>query len=190
MEIDDETAVARVRAGEKDFFRVLVERHSQTIFRLAFRMMQNEQDAEEVVQDTFLKAYSRLDGFQSRASFGTWIYRIAINRCYDLLDQRKTRWQALPEGEGDGPEPAEQIPSDNPGPDRSLLSREIDVSVHSAMEELTPTEHTAFVLRHFEGRSTKEIAEALNLRTAAAKHSVHRAVKKLRQQLQPLRSTG
>src|SRR6266566_4562747 len=89
MEMDDAAAVARVRSGDKDTFRLLVERHSQTIFRLAFRMMENEQDAEEVVQETFLRAYRALDGFESRANFGTWIYRIALNRCYDLLDQRK-----------------------------------------------------------------------------------------------------
>jgi len=80
MELDDAAAVARVRAGEKDAFRLLVERHSQTIFRLAFRMMENEQDAEEIVQDTFLRAYRAIDGFESRANFGTWIYRIALLR--------------------------------------------------------------------------------------------------------------
>src|SRR5436190_1210704 len=70
MEMDDAAAVARVKAGEKDAFRLLVERHSQTIFRVAFRMMQNEQDAEEIVQDTFLRAYRALDGFQQLTAAG------------------------------------------------------------------------------------------------------------------------
>ena len=190
MEIGDAAAVARVRAGEKDAFRLLVERHSQTIFRLAFRMMENEHDAEEIVQDTFLRAYRALDGFESRANFGTWIYRIAINRCYDLLNQRKSRHQVYPteESDVDDSDLVEQIPAKDPSPERSLLSQEIEVRVRSAMEQLTARERTAFVLRHFEGRSIEEIAQALNVREVAARNSVHRAVQKLRQQLQPLRT--
>jgi RNA polymerase sigma-70 factor (ECF subfamily) len=111
MEMDDAAAVARVRSGDKDTFRLLVERHSQTIFRLAFRMMENEQDAEEVVQETFLRAYRALDGFESRANFGTWIYRIALNRCYDLLDQRKSRPVMQPQEDPDAPDLIEQIPT-------------------------------------------------------------------------------
>src|SRR6266478_8483264 len=101
MEMDDAAAVARVRSGEKDTFRLLVERHSQIIFGLAFRMMENEQDAEEIVQETFVRAYRALDGFESRANFGTWIYRIAVNRCYDLLKQRKSRHEVHSKEEPD-----------------------------------------------------------------------------------------
>ena len=188
MEMDDAAAVARVRSGDKDSFRLLVERHSQTIFRLAFRMMENEQDAEEVVQETFLRAYRALDGFESRANFGTWIYRIALNRCYDLLAQRKSRPITQSREDPDAPDLVEQIPTTNPNPERSVLSREIEVRVRSAMEQLTTGERIAFVLRHFEGRSIEEIARALNVRQGLAKNRVHRAVKKLRQQLQPLRT--
>ena len=187
MEMDDAAAVARVRSGDKDTFRLLVERHSQTIFRLAFRMMENEQDAEEVVQETFLRAYRALDGFESRANFGTWIYRIALNRCYDLLDQRKSRPVMQPQEDPDAPDLIEQIPTTNPNPERRVLSQEIEVRVRSAMEQLTTGERIAFVLRHLEGRSIEEIARALNVRQGLAKNRVHRAVKKLRQQLQPLR---
>ena len=189
MEMDDAAAVARVRSGEKDTFRLLVERHSQTIFRLAFRMMENEQDAEEIVQETFLRAYRALDGFESRANFGTWIYRIALNRCYDFLNQRKSRPMIQPQEDPDVPAAIEQIPTKNPTPERSLMSQEIDTRVRSAMEHLTAGERTAFVLRHFEGCSIEEIARVLNVREGAARNSVHRAVLKLRQELQPLRAS-
>jgi RNA polymerase sigma-70 factor (ECF subfamily) len=188
MEMDDAAAVARVRSGEKETFRLLVERHSQTIFRLAFRMMENEQDAEEVVQETFLRAYRGLDGFQSRANFGTWIYRIALNRCYDLLAQRKSRPVMQSQEDPEAPDPIEQVPTTNPNPERRALSQEIDVQVRSAMEHLTAGERIAFVLRHLEGRSIEEIARVLNVREGLAKNRVHRAVKKLRQELQPLRT--
>src|SRR6476469_7342756 len=74
MEKSDATAVAQVRAGDSDAFRVLVERHSHSVFRLAFRMTGNEQDAEDLVQETFLRAYKQLGRFESRANFGTWLY--------------------------------------------------------------------------------------------------------------------
>jgi RNA polymerase sigma-70 factor (ECF subfamily) len=188
MEMDDAAAVARVISGEKDAFRLLVERHSRTIFGLAFRMMENEQDAEEIVQETFVRAYRALDGFESRANFGTWIYRIAVNRCYDLLKQRKTRLQVEAKEELDEAALVEQIPTKNPSPERTLLSREIEVRVRLAVKQLTAGERTAFVLRHFEGRSIEEIARVLNVRQGAAKNTVHRAVLKLRQRLQPLRT--
>jgi RNA polymerase sigma-70 factor (ECF subfamily) len=189
MEMDDAAAVARVRSGDKDTFRLLVERHSQTIFRVAFRIMENEQDAEEVVQETFLRAYRALDRFESRSNFGTWIYRIALNRCYDLLAQRKSRPITQPQEDPDAQAAIEQIPTKNPTPERSLMSQEIDTRVRSAMEHLTAGERTAFVLRHFEGRSIEEIARVLNVREGAARNSVHRAVLKLRQELQPLRAS-
>src|SRR5258705_2937302 len=145
MEMDDAAAVARVRSGDKDTFRLLVERHSQIIFRVAFRMMENEQDAEEVVQETFLRAYRALDRFESRSNFGTWIYRIALNRCYDLLAQRKSRPTIQPQEDPEAPAVIEQIPTKNPSPERSLLSQEIQVQERSAMELLTAAERIAFV---------------------------------------------
>src|SRR5712691_4214727 len=101
MEWSDETAVARARAGDTDAFRVLVERHSRALFRLAFRMTGNEQDSEDVVQESFLRAYKQLGKFDERATFGTWLYRIAMNYSLDLVRARKRRSEQLapyPEG--------------------------------------------------------------------------------------------
>ena len=83
MENSDAAAVARVRAGDPDAFRVLVERHSRSVFRLAFRMTGNEQDAEDLVQETFLRAYRQLGRFDGAAGFSTWLYRIAANCSLD-----------------------------------------------------------------------------------------------------------
>src|SRR5205085_1643486 len=89
MEMSDQGAVAAVRAGDREAFRSLVEKHSRTIFKLGFRMTGNEQDAEEVVQETFLRAYRKIGDFESRANFGTWLYRIATNCSLDVLEKRK-----------------------------------------------------------------------------------------------------
>src|SRR2546429_5840843 len=85
----DAVAVERTLAGDRDAFRVLVERHSHNVFRLAYRMTGNRQDAEEVVQEAFLRAYQKLGQFAARANFGTWVYRIAANYAIDRMRQRK-----------------------------------------------------------------------------------------------------
>ena len=96
MEETDAAAVARAQAGDKDGFRSLVERHSRSVFRLAYRLTGNEHDADDVVQETFLRAYKQLDHFESRASFGTWVYRIAANCSLDLIRSRKRQYAHRP----------------------------------------------------------------------------------------------
>src|SRR5437764_11188600 len=83
--------LARARQGDNEAFRALVERHSGSVFRLAFRMTGNEQDAEDVVQESFLRAYRQLGRFESRANFGTWLYRIVANCSVDLMRSKQAR---------------------------------------------------------------------------------------------------
>jgi len=188
MEASDAAAVARACAGDTDAFRVLVERYSRKVFRLAYRMTQNEQDAEDVVQETFLRAYRRLKQFESRSSFGTWIFRIAANAAMDLTRKRGGHEQAeqsIPETE-DGANPLAQMPAPDPTPDRILLSGELKHKVESVLASLSPQVRTAFVLRHYEGMSIEEIGSVLGLKLSATKNSIFRAVQKLRKELEPL----
>jgi len=195
MEVTDAAVVAQVLAGERDAFRVLVERHSRSIFRVVYRMTGNQQDAEEIIQETFLRAYKNLGRFELRANFSTWLYRIAVNRTLDFLNARKTQ-MAMKESYEivDNPEPGEgtqvQLPATGPGPERLLLSAEMKHKIAGAMGLLTPAERVAFTMRHMEGRSIEEISQALNLKVNAAKNSVFRAVQKLRQQLAPYSGPG
>jgi RNA polymerase sigma-70 factor (ECF subfamily) len=178
--------LARARQGDNDAFRALVERHSRSVFRLAFRMTGNEQDAEDVVQESFLRAYRQLGRFESRANFGTWLYRIVSNCSVDLMRAKQARHD---QSRADSLDEATDLPAvDVPGPERLAHSAEIDRRVRTALEDLSPLERAAFTLRHYEGRSIDEIGAALGLGTSAAKHSVFRAVKKLRVALAPLRS--
>src|SRR5579883_3152313 len=121
MEETDAAAVARAKAGDKDGFRSLVERHSRSVFRLAYRLTGNEHDAEDVVQETFLRAYKQLQNFESRASFGTWLYRIAANYSLDLIRSRK-RTQDNRAGADEVTDALLQIPTTAPGPDRVAYS--------------------------------------------------------------------
>ena len=177
----------RARQGDSDAFRALVEQHSRSVFRLAFRMTGNEQDAEDVVQESFLRAYRQLGRFESRANFGTWLYRIVSNCSVDLMRSKQARHDQV---RGDSlDESAMELPAaDVPGPERMAQSAEIETRVQRALRELSPLERAAFTLRHYEGRSIDEISATLGLGTSAAKHSVFRAVKKLRLALAPLRS--
>jgi len=183
--VDSAAVLARARQGDEEAFRALVEQHSRSVFRLAYRMTGNEQDAEDMVQESFLRAYKQLGRFESRANFGTWIYRITANCCVDLMRARQARHD---QSRRDDLDAAGQMPAgDNPGPERIAESAEIEHHVQTALEALSPLERAAFTLRHYEGRSIDEISTVLGLGTSAAKHSVFRAVRKLRVALAPLR---
>jgi RNA polymerase sigma-70 factor, ECF subfamily len=182
----DEGAVAEARSGNPEAFRVLVERHSRSIYRLVYRMTQNEHDAEDLVQETFLKACRQLHRFDGRASFGTWLYRIAANCATDLLRARQSRSRKhVNFSSEDDENPMERLPSTAPSPERLSLSSEIGRLLAPAMNQLSAQERAAFVLRHYEGRSIEEIGHALRLKPNAAKHSIFRAVQKLRRVLEP-----
>jgi len=187
MDATDAQDVALAQAGDEAAFRRLVERHSRGLFQLAFRLTGSEPDAEDVVQDAFLKAYRELRRFESRSSFRTWLHRITVNCAYDLL-RKRPRFQAQPIG-GDGDEePGRHEPeADASGqPDRTAYGAEVQDRVRRAMAQLTPTERAAFVLRHFEGRPLDEIGSALGLQLSATKHSIFRAVQKMRKALKPV----
>jgi RNA polymerase sigma-70 factor (ECF subfamily) len=190
MELTDLAYVARTRSGDTDAFRVLVERHSRSLFRLAYRMTGNQQDAEDVVQESFLRAYKQIGKFDERASFGTWLYRIAMNCSLDLVRARKRRNEQLAPADAELDEPVLQLPSPDPDPSRLALSGEVRDRVEGAMNQLSPSERTAFVLRHFEGMCIEDVSRVLGCQPGAAKHSVFRAVQKLRRALEPLASAA
>ena len=186
MEAEAGSAVERAQLGDNDAFRLPVEQHSRAIFKLAYRMTGNEDDAEDVVQETFLKAYRQIDRYEARASFSTWLYCIASNCSLDLIRKRKTREAKRERGQHPELDVLASVPAATPGPDRELYSAQISDCVHAALGELSAQERAAFVLRHFEGLSIKEIGLALGTGTNATKHSIFRAVQKLRRSLEPL----
>jgi RNA polymerase sigma-70 factor (ECF subfamily) len=191
MQANDAAVVAEVLAGDKEAFRLLVERHSRLIFRVAYRMTGDQQDAEEVVQDTLLRAYRSLDRFELRSNFGTWVYRIAANCALDLLRRRSQMKDTCQIADRPDPEKGEVLLAEPaPGPERLLLSAELKEKLAHALDLLTPTERVAFTMRHMEGQSIEEISRVLNLRLSATKNSVFRAVQKLRRRLGTFASLG
>ena len=187
----DAIAVERTLAGDRDAYRVLVERHSQNLFRLAYRMTGNQHDAEEVVQEAFLRGYQKLGQFASKSNFGTWVYRIAANYAIDRVRQQR-REEARKEKPtrddlgGNEIDPVNLVTDGKPLPERLTLSAELRKKVEEALEALTPAERTAFVMRHWEGCGIEEIAGVLKSSSGATKNTVFRAVQKLRRTLEPL----
>ncbi len=187
MEAGEAAAVlARARQGDGDAFRALVERHARPAFVLAFRLTRDERDAEDVVQESFIRAYRQIGRFEARSNFGTWLHRIVVNCAMDLLRARVSRREdrvsppATDLGE-------DAMASAAPSPERLARSAEIRRRVDSSLALLTADERVAFTLRHSEGRSIAEIGRTMGQQKSAAKHAVFRAVRKLRDALEPLR---
>ena len=189
-EVSDAVAVERTLVGEREAYRVLVERHSQHVYRLAYRMTGNREDAEEVVQEAFLRAYQKLAQFAGNANFGTWVYRIAANYAIDRLRQRKSeesrreRPTRLVEGQVETDALAE-MKDLAPSPERLADSAQLAEKMKEALKTLTPAERTAIVMRHWDGCGIEEIADVLKSSSTATKNTVFRAVQKLRLALEP-----
>ena len=183
MEGNDLELVERARAGDTDAFRELVERHSQTMFKTAFRLTGNEADADDLVQEALLRAYRKLDRFDGRSQFSTWLYRITVNCGMDLMRKKSRRHARAAMDDG---VVLDSVATEDPRPDRLALSGEVRRAVESVLGTLSPMERSAFVLRHFEGRSIAEIGGLLGARSSATKHAIFRALKKLRAELGPL----
>jgi RNA polymerase sigma-70 factor (ECF subfamily) len=186
MEVGDIAAVLeRASVGDGEAFAVLVNTHARAAFRLAYRLTGNERDAEDVVQESFIRAYRQLGRFEARSNFSTWLHRIVVNCAMDALRARHARRSERLAPPADETSDTER--SEVPSPERLALSAEIRGRVDASMSALTPQERVAFALRHYEGRSIDEIGRALGVQKSAAKHAVFRAVRKMRAALEPLR---
>jgi RNA polymerase sigma-70 factor (ECF subfamily) len=185
----DRATIKAILAGDREAYGELVVRHSAMLFRVAFRMTGNAADADDVVQDAFLRGYVKLESFESRSEFGTWIYRIAVRCALDKVKARRADETSRVAEETDSEEDSVQVADMAPGPERLVLSAEIVALQEMAMNGLSVLERSAFVLRHLEEQSTEEIAAVLEIAPNAAKQAVFRAVQKVRGRLASLRET-
>jgi RNA polymerase sigma-70 factor, ECF subfamily len=176
----------KLRGGDRDEFARLVLATSAQIYRLGMKMLNDPQDAEDVLQETYLKALKALPAFEGRASLTTWLYRIAVNEALMLIRRRKP--EAAIEEEPDAEEDGElsapvQIADFSHMPEQEFLSAESRRFLNSAIQELSPGLRAVFVLRDVQGLSIKETAEALNLTETNVKIRLLRARLKLREGL-------
>jgi RNA polymerase sigma-70 factor, ECF subfamily len=180
-----EFSLEALRAGDRHEFSRLVEAYSNRIFRLALKILDDPQDAEDVLQETFIKAWRGLATFEGRSSLSTWLYRIAVNEALMMVRKRKPDSVSLDvereDSEGES-EPVE-IVDWCCLPERELSSAETREFLDRAIQTLTPGLRAVFVLRDIEGLSVRETAEALSLSEAVVKTRLLRARLKLREAL-------
>lgn len=179
---DDQAFLTRLRQHDEAAFTEFFETYADRVYRLAIGLLKQEDDAEEVVQATFISAFEAIDRFEPQAQISTWLYRIAYNHALMLIRRRHTV-DPLPEEEGDStPFPVQLVDWSNL-PDQLVLSGEAQGVLRAAINELPMGLRAAFILRDVEGLSTSECANIQNLTNAACKVRLHRARLRLREQL-------
>jgi RNA polymerase sigma-70 factor (ECF subfamily) len=163
----DEVVIARVLAGARESFEVLMRRYNQRLFRAAMAVLRDEAEAEDVVQDAWVRAYTHLDQFDGRSSFATWVTRIAI---HEAFARRKRRARQIPLGEHATTRPARTRP-----PDEAVAARQVADALEAAIAALPTPYRMVFVLRDLEGLGTAETAACLDTPEATVKTRLHRA---------------
>jgi RNA polymerase sigma-70 factor, ECF subfamily len=177
----DEQLVRRAQADDERAFGELVNRYEAKVYSLALKMLRNPEDAEDVLQDTFLRAYRGIKSFQGHSTFSTWIYRITANSA--LMRLRKRQLPTVSIEDADEREAPINIADWAPGPVERMLNQETQVAMNEAVESLPPEFRQVFVLRDIEELSNAEVAEILDLSVAAVKSRLHRARLKVRNRL-------
>ncbi|HBY64628.1 MAG TPA: RNA polymerase sigma factor [Solibacterales bacterium] len=186
LAFDETPLLDRARKGDDRAFAALVEKYERKIFRLARNITQNETDAEDVLQEAFLKAYEHLPEFQGQSKFYTWIVRIAVNEALMKLRKRKSdRTVSMDENieTGEDAPIVREIAVWDDDPEKRYSREEIREILDDAIASLKPAFRTVFVLRDVEELSTEETAEALNLSIPAVKSRLLRARLQLREKL-------
>jgi len=184
----DHQLVLRAQNGDKVAFGLLVTKYQRKLFRLAFRMLGNQAEAEDVVQDTFIKAYRALPQFRGDSTFYTWLYRIAVNAARTNLESRGRR---LPELYGTKPDSDETFDTDeyltdSNTPETLLSSKQIAHTVNVALDELPQDLRMALSLREIDGLSYDEIAEVMGCPIGTVRSRIFRAREAIADKIRPL----
>src|SRR5262245_4508463 len=186
--ISDEQAMWRVQAEDDErAFAQLVRRWEGPIQRLCLRMTGDAQGGEDLTQEAFVRVFARRKEYQSNGKFSTWLWRIALNLCYDELRRRQRREESSLEGTGGEPYAMlETFVAPEPAPDKSLAERERGELVRRALMRLPETYRTVLVLRHYENLKFREIAEVLGVPEGTVKSRMAEALTQMGQRLKPM----
>lgn len=177
--------VERVKKGDKFAFKELVEQNKNNVYYLAIDMTSNREDAEDISQEVFIKAYKSLDSFRGDSKFSTWLYRITVNSCLSLRKKKSASRKVEDENMEDiiNQKAAEKNISFVQNPERYTETGFIRISMEQAIEKLSPREKTVFVMRNYNGLHFGEISDALKLKLGTVRSLNFRALEKLRIEL-------
>ncbi len=185
---EDDDLIRAAQKGERTAFDALVRRYDRSVLRLALHMLGNEQDAQDVHQEAFIKAYRHLSNFRFECSFYTWLYRIVTNLCLDQLRRRKSRREdpaTVLDGSGAEMDLLANLTDGRASADpaRELERKAMSQAIQAALSQLTPRERTVFELKHYQGLKLRTIGEMLSTTEETAKNTLFRATRKLRASL-------
>ncbi len=184
LPVPDDELVRRAQAGNTEAFEELVRRYERKVYNITYRMLGNEQDASEALQDAFLRAYRFLPKFQFKSSFYTWLYRIATNVSLSRLRGReRVETVSLDQPVGESGDIALDIPDYKYTPERLMQQRELRQALQDAVSELPEDYRSVVVLRDLEDLSNEEVSKVLKLSVAAVKSRLHRGRLVLREKL-------
>jgi len=185
----DAEAISRAQRGDHAAFRVLVERYQQRLYRLALRILRDEEMARDALQEAFLKVYASLGRFEGRSSFYTWLYRVVLNLCLDLRrrdrSSRYVEWaeEHTPLSEGADPDSEEPLEGVSPSPYHVLLRAELRGRLAAAIEELPEAARRTLLLREVDGLSYEEIAQVLEIPKGTVMSRLHYARRRMQKAL-------
>lgn len=180
---DEMNLVKRARSGDVAAFEQLIEDYQKRIFSIAFRMIQNQEDAADLTQEVIIKIFKNLDKFKGDAKFSTWVYRITTNTCLDELKKARRQnptYSLDKEIETDEGSLAGQLPDKRPTPEESAERKAVRSGVNAAIGKLGDEHRQVIVLRDIQGFSYEEIAEILNCSVGTVKSRISRARKNLK----------
>lgn len=197
MDLSDEALVAKfIATQDVNYFRSLVRRYQDKVYNLAVRILGNTEEAEEVVQDTFVKVHQNLDKFRSHNSFGSWVFRITHNQCVDLVRNRRRRragFQLLPydpqavvcEGDESDAHVVTQVADPKPGPEQQIDFGEQEKIIAQSLDSLPEDQRVVLILRDVEGLSYQEIANVVGASIGTVRSRIHYGRLKLKDLLEP-----
>jgi len=181
-EWSDEQVVARVLAGDTALYELLMRRHNQRLYRVARAILRDDAEAEDVMQDAYVRAYQNLGTFEGRAKFSTWLTRIAVHEALARC-QKRSRFQSLDDSNSQHGDVMNAATSSDRSPEQKSYDQELSGVLEKAVLSLPDEYRMVFVLRDVEGMSTEETAQSLNLTQENVKVRLHRAHAKLRKEL-------
>lgn len=188
----DQLLVERVQAGDRQAFGLLVSKYQRKLLRLVSRLVRDPAEAEDVAQETFIKAYRALPNFRGESAFYTWLYRIGVNTAKNWLassGRRMSQTSSLDGDEDESPPDSDQL-RDDETPERVLMSRQIGETVNAAMERLPEDLRTAITLREIDGLSYEEISDVMNCPIGTVRSRIFRARDYIAKELRPLLDTA
>jgi len=168
--------IAQIRGGKTEFFEALVYAHQRKVYSLCLRMTGNPEDAEDLAQEAFVRAYQNIAGFKGESGFGSWLYRLAKNICIDFLRREKRREKgSLTYLDEAGNAVDMEVPDERFTPESAFAQQQIAESISQGLDTLTPEHRDILILREIHGKSYDEIAEALALTAGTVKSRISRA---------------